>query len=94
MIDGHIVRDLEQPAGKLELRAVLVDVVEHLHEGILREVFGQFAVSNHPVYERKDRAFVAAHKLAEREFPPLLGQTNDIGIGECSQLVESLHRNG
>ena len=67
-------------------------MVQNLDEGILREVFGRFPVTDHAEDERKHRPFVAAHQLAERELTALLRQPTDIGIGERPQLVESLHR--
>src|SRR5688572_30448992 len=39
VIDGDVVRDLEQPAREPELGAVPVDVIQDLDEGVLREVF-------------------------------------------------------
>src|SRR5665647_1277578 len=48
VIDGDVVGDLEQPARKLELGAVAVDVVQDLDEGVLRQVFRGFPVAHHP----------------------------------------------
>ena len=63
MIDGDVVGDLEQPARKFELRPIPVDVVQHLDERVLRQIFGQLAVANHPVDQREHRPLVPSDKL-------------------------------
>lgn len=91
VIDGDVVRNLEQPAREFELGAVSIDVIQDFDEGILRQVFGQLPVSHHAEDEGEHRPLVAAHQFAESELAPLLGKTNDVGIGESGQLVGIRH---
>ena len=55
-------------------------MVQHLDEGVLREVLGDLAVPNHTENQGKDRPLVPSEKLAERRLPPLLGELDDIGV--------------
>ena len=80
VIDRHVVGDLEQPARELELGPVPVDVVQHLDEGVLREILGDLAVANHTENQGEDRPLVPSEKLAERRLPPLLGERDDVGV--------------
>ena len=86
VIDRHVVGDLEQPARELELGPVLVDVIEDLDERVLRQILGDLAVPYHTENEREDRTLVPAEKLAECRFPPLLGEGDDVGIGEVREV--------
>ena len=91
MVDRDVVGDLEQPARELELRPVLVDVVQDLDERVLREILGGGAITHHPEDEGKDRSFVAAHELPERVLAPSLGERDDVRIGAVRQVEEGRH---
>ena len=84
MVDGDVVGDLEQPAREFELGPVAIDVVEDLHEGVLREVFGGLVVAHHPIDEREHRALVASDQLAIRRLAPFLRERDDVRIGEVA----------
>ena len=86
MIDGHVVRDLEQPARELELGRVAVDVVQRLDERVLRELLGGLAVAHHPEDEREHGPLVAANELPERGLAPSLGERDDIRVGEVGEI--------
>lgn len=87
MIDGEVVRDLEQPARELEFRTVAIDVVQDANERILREIFRGLAIADHAENEREDGSFVAVNELPERRFPSFFGEGCDIGVGECREIV-------
>ena len=91
MIDRHVVRDLEQPAGKLEFRPVAIDVVEHLHKGVLRQIFGQLPVAHHAEDERKHRPLISADELQERRIAALLGKRDDVRVGKIGELEVREH---
>src|SRR6266550_3591262 len=65
MIDGGVVRDLENPGRKLELGTIRFDPVQHFDERFLRVVFSVRAIAHHPVERRKHRTLVATHELPE-----------------------------
>ena len=91
MIDRDIVRDLEQPAGKLELRSVAIDVVQDLHECVLREILGELPIAHHAEDQRKYRPFITTHELPECRIPPLLGERDDVRVGEVGELEVGEH---
>ena len=81
MIDGQIVRDLEEPARKFEFRAVAIEVVEDLDERLLREVFRGLAIAHHSEDERKNGPLISREKLAVCRFRSLSRQLDDFRIG-------------
>ena len=91
MIDGRVVRDLEDPGGELELGAVRFDGVERLDEGLLREILGQLAVAHHAEDQRKDRPFVPPDQLAVRRLPSRAGKEHDLLIAEPDELERVSH---
>ena len=91
MIDGDVVRDLEQPARQLELRPIALDVVEHLDEGVLREIFGELAIPNHAEDQREDRSLVAADQFAERGLAPGLREGDDVGVRQIREIERRRH---
>ena len=86
MVDRDVVRDLEEPAGELELRAVPIDVVEDLDEGVLGEIFGDLAIPHHPEDQREDRPFVSTDELLIRGFLPLLSERDEVSVGEIAYV--------
>src|SRR6266851_2527675 len=66
MIDGGVVRDLEDPGRELELGVVRADAVQDLDERLLGQVLGEGAVAHHAIQQRENGPLVAAHQLAER----------------------------
>jgi hypothetical protein len=66
VIDCNVIRDLEQPAREFEFGPVAVDMVEHLHESVLRKIFRGVAVANDAVNEREDRTLVSSDQFPER----------------------------
>ena len=94
VIDRHVVGDLEEPARKLELGPVPVDVVQHLDEGVLRQILGQLAIAHHPVDQREDRPLVPPDQLAKRGVASLLGQRDDIGVRKIGEVEGWWHLAG
>ena len=72
VIDGVVVRDLEDPAAELVTRIVRPDRPECPDKGLLSKILGQRPITNHTEYERKDRALVPSEKLPERRLPALV----------------------
>ncbi len=91
MIDRHVVGDLEQPRRELEVRAVAIEVREHLDEGVLREVFGQLPIADHAIDEREDGPLVPLDQLSMCRVPPLQGEGDDVGIGEIREIEGAEH---
>ena len=48
VIDGGVVRDLEDPGRELVFRPVAVQRIQHLDESFLGEVLREFPVPHHP----------------------------------------------
>ena len=94
MVDRDVVRDLEQPARELELGPVAIDVVEHLDEGVLRQVFGHFPVAHHPEDQREDGPLVSPHQLSKCRLAPFLRERGDVGIRKIAEIESEGHSVG
>src|SRR5438309_92329 len=92
VIDRRVVRDLEDPGGEPELRAVAGEAVQHLDERFLRQVLGEGAVAHHAIHERKHRSLVAAHQLAERRLVTLLRPLDEILVAGAGQVGRPIFR--
>src|SRR5262249_25154746 len=86
MIDGHVVGDLEQPARKLELGPIPIDVVEDLDERVLREVLGELAIAHHAIDQRDSVPLVPSDHLAKRRLTPPLRERDDIGVRQIEEV--------
>src|SRR6478752_1812032 len=91
VIDGDVVRDLEQPGRELEVRPVAVEMREDLDEGVLRQVLGELAIAHHTEDEREDWSFVPFDELTMRCVAALEGEGDDIGIGEVGEVEGAEH---
>src|SRR5471030_702304 len=91
MIDRHIVGDLEQPGGELEIRSVAIEMREDLDEGVLREIFGELAVAHHAEDEREDWPLVSLDQLAMRGVAALECKGDDVGIGQVGEIEGAEH---
>src|SRR5688572_22585230 len=64
VVDGGVVRDLEEPVRELALRGlVAVETAERLHEGVLSQVLGQRPVAHHTGDEVEHRTLEAVDQL-------------------------------
>jgi hypothetical protein len=64
---------------------------KHLHEGVLREVLGEFPVTHHAKHERKNGPLVARDQLAMRGVAALEREGDDIGIGKVRKVEGAEH---
>src|SRR3954462_7917543 len=94
VIDRDVVRDLEQPARKLEFRAIAVEMVQDLNERVLRQILRCLPVADHAEDEREDRALIPANEFPIRGFPPLLGESNHVSVGKVRKVEEWTHQGG
>ena len=91
MIDGGVVRDLEDPAGELELGPIRPDRIQRLDEGFLREIFCELPVAHHAEDQREHRAFVAPDQLAVGSLSAFPGEGHDLLIGESGEFTPFSH---
>ena len=82
MIDRHVVGNLEQPTRELELRAIAIDVIQDLDEGILRKVLGELPIADHSVDQREDGPLITANQLSKRRLPPCLREGDNVRVGQ------------
>src|SRR5829696_5972773 len=92
MIDRDVVGDLEQPGRELELRAIAIEVREHLDEAVLGQVLRELPIAHHAEDQREHRALVPANQLTVRDVAALEREGDDIGIGEIREVECVRHR--
>ena len=91
MVDRHVVGDLEEPTRELELRPIAIDVVEHLDEGVLREILGELAIADHAIDQREDRTLITANQLAKRGLAPCLREGNNVRVRQVGKIERRGH---
>ena len=81
VVDGRIVRDLEQPARELPPGIVGVEPPERLDEDLLRQVLGGPRVLDHAQHQAVDGALEPRHQLAEGVLRAPEGARDQLGVG-------------
>src|SRR5690606_24043297 len=92
MIERRVVRDLEDPGAELVRGVVPLQVVQHLDEGVLGEVFGPLPVPDQAINEGEHRPFITADQLAICRLTPLQGAGDHFLIGQLGivqRLIEA-----
>src|SRR6266436_966801 len=82
MIDRGVVRNLVDPGGEFELRAITRQRVIYLNKNFLCQVERRVIIADHAIDVGCDGPLVSAHQLLERRFPSGQGTLNQFAIGQ------------
>src|SRR5438270_209397 len=80
VIDGDVVRDLEQPTRELELGSIAIDVIEDLDERVLCQILGELAIPHHAIDEREHGPLITPDQLSKRGLSPCLREGDNVRV--------------
>jgi hypothetical protein len=91
VVERRVVRDLANPGRRLAFGAIAFEGAEHLHEGILCQVFRRLVVSHQPVDAVEHARPLAAHDFATRVFIALARQCHEFQVGYIGEIGGLAH---